>query len=116
MTELSITPREAFIYICFDMISADRDIDDREIDKLFEIIMRYGFQKEEILNVVAIIKKFGRQKAFENGLKSIEIARNLDNSMKQNLLNALLEIIESDKEVQDVELNLYELVKTELSK
>ena len=51
MANDSITPREAFIYICFNMISVDRDVDDREVDKLFDVLQRYGLQAAEIRKV-----------------------------------------------------------------
>jgi len=111
-----ITPREAFIYICLNMISADREIDDRETDKLFEILKRYGIKKEELERVITIIRESGRDKAFEDGLKSAKIAKKLDDQMKQNLIHALLEIIEADEKVHDAELDFLERVKLILNK
>jgi uncharacterized tellurite resistance protein B-like protein len=111
-----ITPREAFIYTCLNMISADREIDDRETEKLFEIIRRYGFKKEELEKVIEVVRESGPQNAFEAGLKSVAIARKLDDQMKQNLLHALLEIIEADEKVQDAELDFLEKVKKILNR
>jgi len=111
-----ITPREAFIYICLNMISADREIDDRETDKLFEILKRYGIKKEELERVITIIQESGPDKAFEAGLKSAKIAKKLDDQMKQNLIHALLEIIEADEKVHDAELDFLEQVKMILNK
>ena len=116
MTKLEITPREAFIYLCFNMVSADRDIDDREIKKLFEIIQRFGFLDDEIKHVLGIIHELGTTKAFERGIESIKIAKRLDDDMQENLLHALLEISEADQKVVDPELSFYTRVKTALGK
>ena len=110
-----ITPREAFIYICLNMISADREIDERT-NTLFEILKRYGIKKEELERVITIIRESGPDKAFEAGLKSAKIARKLDDQMKQNLIHALLEIIEADEKVHDAELDFLERVKKILNK
>jgi len=116
MTKFEITPREAFIYLCFNMVSADRDVDDREIKKLFELIHRYGFDKDEIKHVLDIIHELGTTKAFERGVESIEIAKQLDDDMKAKLLHALLEIGEADQKVVDPELSFYTRVKTAFEK
>jgi len=116
MTNFEITPREAFIYLCFNMVSVDRDVDEREINKLFELIHRYGFNKDEIKHVLDIIHELGTKKAFERGVECIEIAKQLDNDMKTNLLHALFEISKADQKVADPELSLYFRVKTALSK
>jgi len=71
MTKFKITPREAFIYLCFNMVSVDRDVDDREIKKLFELIHRYDFDKDEIRHVLDIIHELGTTKTFERGVESI---------------------------------------------
>jgi len=98
------------------MVSADRNIDDREIKKLFEIIQRCGFLDTEIKHVLDIIHELGTTKAFERGIESIEIAKQLDNDMQENLLHALLEISEADQKVVDPELSFYTRVKTALGK
>ncbi|GEM_PF-904939 len=102
----SITPREAFIYICFNMISADREIDDREVEKLFDIIKRYGFQYDEVKKISDMILELGTNEAFERGMEYVEIAKQLDEEMKKNLIQALLEIGEADGKVEDSELSM----------
>lgn len=114
MKAVQITPREAFLYICFNMISVDRNIDDREIDALYAIVRRYGFTRDEIQHVAHTVEELGRDRAFERGVASIEIAKKLDDTMKENLLAALLEIGEADKKVLDSELSFFYTVKTEL--
>lgn len=116
MTDQKITPREAFIYLCFNMVSADRDVDEREVKKLFELIHRNGFDKDEIKHVLDIIRELGTAKAFERGVESIEIAKQIDDDLKTKLMNALFEISKADQKVTDPELSFYFRVKTALNK
>ena len=116
MSDQKITPREAFIYLCFNMVSVDRDVDEREVKKLFELIHRYGFDKDEIKHVLDIIHELGTVKAFERGVESIEIAKQLDDDLKTKLLHALFEISKADQKVADPELSFYFRVKTALNK
>ena len=111
MANDSITPREAFIYICFNMISVDRDVDEREIDQLFDILQRYGFHTAEIKKVSQTIIALGPKRAFERGMEYIETAKQLDETMRKNLVHALLEIGEADRKVDDSELSLLYAVK-----
>jgi len=111
MANDNITPREAFIYICFNMISVDRDVDDREIEKLFDILQRYGFHVAEIKKVSQTILSLGPDAAFERGMEYIEIAKQLDEKMRKNLVHALLEIGEADRKIDDLELSMVYAVK-----
>ena len=46
---LGISPRSAFIGVCFAMMGVDEMIDQRELTKLFEVLDRYCFTEEEIM-------------------------------------------------------------------
>ena len=111
MANDSITPREAFIYICFNMISVDRDVDDREVDKLFDVLQRYGLQAAEIRKVSQTILSLDPDTAFERGLEYIETAKQLDEKMRKDLVHAMLEIGEADRTIDDSELTMLYAVK-----
>jgi uncharacterized tellurite resistance protein B-like protein len=114
MYDAKITPREAFLYLCLSMISADRDIDNREIEKLFEIVKRYGFKQSEVRKVADYILGLGTDQAFEYGLELVDEVKKLDKEMQNHLLHALLEIVEADQKVSDPELSFYAKIKNAL--
>ena len=112
MSLSSMTPRDAFVCICYNMMGVDEFIDMREIDKLFEVVRCYGFRFEEVNRIADEMIILGQDKANELALRAVDIAKQLDDEMRVNLIHALIDIARADGRMHDSELSLLYAVRT----
>ena len=108
---LGITPRSGFIGVCFAMIGVDEMIDQRELTKLYEVLDRFGFNEEEIMNEMASFTDLSLSEGMRYGQKSMAAITGLDSEMRDNLVQALTEIAISDEYFHDTEKTLLTAVK-----
>ena len=57
-----VKPRKAFIAICFAMVGVDQKIDERELDKLEEVLERSGFEMSEVVKEIESLCKMENEK------------------------------------------------------
>jgi len=108
---LGISPRSAFIGVCFAMMGVDEMIDQRELTKLFEVLDRYGFTEEEIMKEMGYFTNLSLTEGMRYGQKSMAAITGLDSEMRDNLVQALTEIAISDEYFHDTEKTLLTAVK-----
>ena len=108
---LGMEPRAAFIGVCFAMMGVDEAIDQRELTKLFEVLDRYGFNEEEILDEMNKFSGLSLTEGMRYGQESMADITGLDNDMRENLIQALTEIAVSDEYFHDTEKTLLNAVK-----
>ena len=108
---LGITPRSAFIGVCFAMMGVDEMIDQRELTKLFEVLDRYGFTEDEIIKEMGFFTGLSVNESMRYGQKSMVAITGLDSDMRDNLVQALTEIAISDEYFHDTEKTLLTAVK-----
>ena len=108
---LGITPRSAFIGVCFAMMGVDEMIDQRELTKLLEVLNRFGFNEEEIMKEMSNFTNLSLSEALRYGQKSMAAITGLDDEMRDNLVQALTEIAISDEYFHDTEKTLLSAVK-----
>ena len=108
---LGISPRSAFIGVCFAMMGVDEMIDQRELTKLFEVLDRFGFTEEEIMKEMGFFTNLSLSEGMRYGQKSMVAITGLDSDMRDNLVQALTEIAISDEYFHDTEKTLLTAVK-----
>ncbi len=98
-----VTPREAFIGMCFSMSGIDQFVDPREEFKIGEVLALNGFSIQEIGDVVEKLSNYSPKEAIDWGIKAAEAVSKLDPTMRQNLLKALVEIAAADGKIDSAE-------------
>ena len=111
-----VKPRKAFIAICFAMVGVDQKIDERELDKLEEVLERSGFEMSEVDKEIESLCKMDVSKMVRHMAKCMAAITKLDDTMADNLIQALTEIAKADDYFQDIEKNFVESVKCILGK
>jgi len=111
-----VKPRKAFIAICFAMVGVDQKIDERELDKLEEVLERSGFELSEIDKEIESFNEMDITKIARYMGKCMAAITKLDDTMADNLIQALTEIAKADDYFQDIEKNFVESVKCILGK
>lgn len=107
-----INPRNAFIGMCFMMAGADQEFDERELNKIDEVLTRYGFSDEEIDKELNRISKMNStRQGMRWGAKVMMAILKLDEEMRKNLVQALTNIAEADEYFHDAEKMLLMAVK-----
>ena len=101
-----MTSREAFISLCITLANIDDDFDPEEEKKLKILFERYGFTPEEVQQVHNTLKNVQPNEAFEFGVLSIQVACELDSTMRSNLLTAMEAIAEADGKIDPRESKL----------
>jgi len=111
---LGMKPRSAFIGVCFAMMGVDEMIDQRELTKLFEVLDRYGFTEDEIMEEMNNFTSLNMKEGLRYGQKSMAAITGLDNDMREDLVQAMTEIAISDEYFHDAEKTLLTAVKMTL--
>ena len=111
---LGMKPRSAFIGVCFAMMGVDEMIDQRELTKLFEVLDRYGFTADEIMEEMNNFTSLDMKEGLRYGQKSMAAITGLDSDMREDLVQAMTEIAISDEYFHDTEKILLTAVKMTL--
>ena len=111
---LGMKPRNAFIGVCFAMMGVDEMIDQRELTKLFEVLDRYGFTEDEIMEEMNNFTSLNMKEGLRYGQKSMAAITGLDSDMREDLVQAMTEIAISDEYFHDAEKTLLTAVKMTL--
>ncbi len=113
-----VKPRNAFISICFAMVGVDQEVDQREIDKMYEVLQRYGFLSNEVEKEMKSLFKMSSSisKVMRYVGKCMASITKLDETMANNLIQALTDIAKSDDFFHDKEKDYLESVKLLLGK
>ncbi len=112
-----ITPHEALIYVMITMSAADRQVSDRELERIAHIV-RYlpVFMGYDINNLAAAAERCGDLLSNEEGLdEMLEIvASALPRKLHETAYALAVEVAAADLRVPDEEIRLLELLRDAL--
>jgi len=108
-------PKKAFIGLCIAMAGSDKRIDMQEIAKLKEIMTRYGFSHDDVVQEINDFSNMNIEEALIYGRKCVRTLPHLDNDMSGNLLVSLAEIAFANSIYNETQLRMLELVKERLN-
>lgn len=112
-----ITPHEALIYVMITTAAADRQISDRELDRIAQIVRHLpafmGFDPDKL---TATAERCGEVLSRENGLDEIleTIAGALPKKLYETAYALAVEVAAADLKVPDEEVRLLELLRDAL--
>ena len=107
--------KKAFIGLCIAMAGSDQRIDMREIAKLKEVMVRYGFSDDEVVRELEDFSKMNIEEALIYGRRCVKALSYLDDDMRDNLLISLSEIAMADSIYHENQLKMFEIVKRRLN-
>lgn len=107
-----MTTREAFITMCMLLAGVDEELHPKEVEKIDEILLRYGFSDDEIHKVLANLDNIKTQKeGFDLGVEASWKVSEMDKDMQKNLLQALEEIAAADRSIHPMESHIIQSVR-----
>jgi tellurite resistance protein len=112
-----ITPQEALIYVMITMSAADRQISDRELDRIAQVVKQMpvfmGFDEN---NLAKTAERCGDLLSQDDGLEELlnQIATALPKKLHETAYALAVEVAAADLRVPDEEIRLLELLRDEL--
>ena len=113
-----ITPHEALIYIMITTAAADRQISDRELDRIAQIVRHLPvFMGYDMDNLAKAAERCGDLLSNEDGLDDILelIASALPKKLYETAYALAVEVAAADLKVPDEEIRLLELLRDALN-
>ena len=113
-----ITPHEALIYIMITTAAADRQISDRELDRIAQIVRHLPvFMGYDMDNLAKAAERCGDLLSNEDGLDEILelIASALPKKLYETAYALAVEVAAADLKVPDEEIRLLELLRDALN-
>ena len=113
-----ITPHEALIYIMITMSAADRQISDRELERIAEIVRHMPvFMGFDVNNLANTAERCGDLLSNEEGLDDLLdlIAGALPKKLHETAYALAVEVAAADLKVPDEEIRLLELLRDVLN-
>jgi tellurite resistance protein len=109
-----ITPHEALIYIMITMSAADRQISDRELDRIAQIVRQLPvFMGYDIEGLANTAERCGEMLSDEDGLENLleTISGALPKKLHETAYALAVEVAAADLKVPDEEVRLLELLR-----
>ncbi len=112
-----ITPHEALIYVMITMSAADRQISDRELDRISQVVKQLpvfmGFDEN---NLAPAAERCGDLLSQEEGLEELleQVATALPKKLHETAYALAVEVAAADLRVPDEEIRLLELLRDAL--
>jgi tellurite resistance protein len=113
-----ITPHEALIYVMITTAAADRQISDRELDRIAEIVRHLPvFMGYDMDNLAKAAERCGDLLSNEEGLDEMLelIASALPKKLYETAYALAVEVAAADLKVPDEEIRLLELLRDALN-
>jgi tellurite resistance protein len=113
-----ITPHEALIYVMITMSAADRQISDRELDRIAQIVQHLPvFMGFDVNNLAKAAERCGDLLSDEEGLEELleTIAGALPKKLHETAYALAVEVAAADLKVPDEEIRLLELIRDTLN-
>ena len=113
-----ITPHEALIYVMITMSAADRQISDRELDRITEIVRHLPvFMGYDVDNLAKAAERCGDLLSNEEGLDDMLelIVGALPKKLYETAYALAVEVAAADLKVPDEEIRLLELLRDALN-
>jgi tellurite resistance protein len=113
-----ITPHEALIYIMITTAAADRQISDRELDRIAQIVRQLPvFMGYDMDNLAKAAERCGDLLSDEDGLDDMLelIASALPKKLYETAYALAVEVAAADLKVPDEEIRLLELLRDALN-
>ena len=113
-----ITPHEALIYVMITTAAADRQISDRELDRIAEIVRHLPvFMGYDVDNLAKTAERCGDLLSNEEGLDDMLqlIAAALPKKLHETAYALAVEVAAADLRVPDEEIRLLELLRDALN-
>ncbi|HZV20840.1 MAG TPA: tellurite resistance TerB family protein [Hyphomicrobiales bacterium] len=112
-----ITPHEALIYVMITMSAADRQISDRELERIAQIVRHLPvFMGYDVNNLAKTAEQCGNLLSEEEGLEQLlEIVTSaLPRKLYETAYALAVEVAAADLRVPDEEIRLLELLRDAL--
>ena len=112
-----ITPHEALIYVMITMSAADRQISDRELDRITQIVRQLPvFMGYDVDKLAKTAEQCGELLSDEEGLDEMleTIANALPKKLYETAYALAVEVAAADLKVPDEEIRLLELLRDAL--
>ncbi len=113
-----ITPHEALIYIMITTAAADRQISDRELERIAEIVRHLPvFMGYDVNNLANTAERCGDLLSNEEGLDDMLelVAAALPKKLHETAYALAVEVAAADLKVPDEEIRLLELLRDALN-
>jgi len=113
-----ITPHEALIYVMITTAAADRQISDRELERIAEIVRHLPvFMAYDVDNLAKTAERCGDLLSNEEGLDDMLelIASALPKKLHETAYALAVEVAAADLKVPDEEIRLLELLRDALN-
>ena len=113
-----ITPHEALIYVMITTAAADRQISDRELERIAEIVRHLPvFMGYDVNNLAKTAERCGDLLSNEEGLDDMLelIAGALPKKLHETAYALAVEVAAADLKVPDEEIRLLELLRDALN-
>lgn len=113
-----ITPHEALIYVMITTAAADRQISDRELERISEIVRHLpAFMGYDVENLAKTAERCGDLLSNEEGLDDMLelIASALPKKLHETAYALAVEVAAADLKVPDEEIRLLELLRDALN-
>ncbi len=113
-----ITPHEALIYIMITTAAADRQISDRELERIAEIVRHLPvFMGFDVNNLAKTAERCGDLLSNEEGLDDMLelVAGALPRKLHETAYALAVEVAAADLKVPDEEIRLLELLRDALN-
>jgi tellurite resistance protein len=113
-----ITPHEALIYVMITTAAADRQISDRELERIAEIVRNLPvFMGYDVDNLAKAAERCGDLLSNEEGLDDMLelIATALPKKLHETAYALAVEVAAADLKVPDEEIRLLELLRDALN-
>ncbi len=113
-----ITPHEALIYVMITMSAADRQISDRELDRIAQVVKQMPvFMGYDENNLAKAAERCGDLLSDEDGLEELLdlIASALPKKLHETAYALAVEVAAADLKVPDEEIRLLELLRDQLN-
>lgn len=112
-----ITPHEALIYIMITMSAADRQISDRELERIAQIVRQLPvFMGYDVNNLAKTAEHCGDILSNEDGLEQLleVVSGALPKKLYETAYALAVEVAAADLKVPDEEIRLLELLRDTL--
>ncbi len=112
-----ITPHEALIYVMITTAAADRQISDRELDRIAQVVRHYPvFMGYDVENLAKAAERCGDLLSNEEGLDDLldTIEKALPKKLYETAYALAVEVAAADLKVPDEEIRFLELVRDAL--
>ena len=113
-----ITPHEALVYVMITTAAADRQISDRELDRIAQIVRHLPvFMGYDVDNLAKAAERCGDLLSNEEGLDEMLelIASALPKKLYETAYALAVEVAAADLKVPDEEIRLLELLRDALN-